>query len=166
MKTTILLSAALAAFALAQPAAAQGAAGGPGKGPGFKQKADPDKIVERFDSDGDGKISKTEAEAGLRGHLARVFDKVDANADGFITADELREKGKQVRERAKEKRGMWKDMDADGSGSLSYEEVELSGNERLLQHFGQIDADGDGELTPDELRQLRQNRKKGPPSAE
>jgi Ca2+-binding EF-hand superfamily protein len=41
----------------------------------------------KLDTDGDGRISKAEAQAAPR--LAQHFDEIDANHDGFITPDEL-----------------------------------------------------------------------------
>jgi Ca2+-binding EF-hand superfamily protein len=42
----------------------------------------------KLDTDGDGRISKAEAQAHPR--LAEHFDAIDANHDGFITPDEMR----------------------------------------------------------------------------
>ena len=48
------------------------------KGPGDTFKT--------LDSDGDGKISKSEA--AVNEHLANSFDKLDGNSDGFVTKRE------------------------------------------------------------------------------
>lgn len=42
-------------------------------------------IVRRFDSDGDGKLSKKEVPARLQ----KFFDRLDRNKDGFLTIDEI-----------------------------------------------------------------------------
>jgi len=47
-------------------------------------------------------------------------------------------------------------LDADGSGTLSADEVEGT---RLAEHFSQIDTDGDGELTKQELKAGRKGRR-------
>ncbi len=54
----------------------------------------PDKFIEKFDKDGDGKVSEDEFD-GPADH----FKKLDRNNDGYITKDELpkgppRKKGK------------------------------------------------------------------------
>lgn len=41
----------------------------------------------KLDTDGDGRISRAEAQAAPR--LAQHFDEIDTNKDGFITPDEL-----------------------------------------------------------------------------
>ncbi|HJU72092.1 MAG TPA: hypothetical protein VJ603_09605 [Paucimonas sp.] len=42
------------------------------------------------DLDGDGALSKTEAEAAKMGRLLEHFDKLDTNKDGKLTRDEIR----------------------------------------------------------------------------
>jgi hypothetical protein len=85
------------AFALAQAPAATGT---PAATPPAATKADPGKAGEHrkhrgermkaADKDGDGAISKAEADAaGLKG-LSKNFDKIDANKDGKITREEMR----------------------------------------------------------------------------
>ena len=46
----------------------------------------PEEALKRFDKNGDGKISRDEAPD----RMARHFDEIDANHDGFITLDELK----------------------------------------------------------------------------
>jgi Ca2+-binding EF-hand superfamily protein len=43
--------------------------------------------LKKLDTDGDGRISRAEAQAAPR--LAEHFDQLDANKDGFLTPDEL-----------------------------------------------------------------------------
>jgi EF hand domain-containing protein len=45
-------------------------------------------FLKKLDTDGDGRISKAEAQAAPR--LAEHFDDIDANKDGFITTDEMK----------------------------------------------------------------------------
>ncbi len=45
------------------------------------------KRFQKLDTDGDGRISRAEAQAAPK--LAEHFDAIDANKDGYITPDEL-----------------------------------------------------------------------------
>ena len=47
-------------------------------------------------------------------------------------------------------------LDTDGSGTLSATEVEGT---RIAEHFAEIDANGDGELTRDEMRAAHEARR-------
>ena len=50
------------------------------------------KAADRFkkiDTDGDGRISRAEAQAGAP-RLAKHFDEIDTNKDGFITPEEMK----------------------------------------------------------------------------
>lgn len=57
---------------------------------------DPEKMRQAFDdrfkkadANGDGKLSKAEADAGMP-RVGKNFDAIDANKDGFVTPDEIR----------------------------------------------------------------------------
>jgi hypothetical protein len=52
------------------------------------KKAHFEQRFKRADTDGDGRISRDEAEKHLP-RLARHFDRVDANKDGFVTLEEV-----------------------------------------------------------------------------
>lgn len=73
------------------PAAGGPGAGGPGAGRGAGGGMNADAIVNMIfqgsDTDGDGKISKAEADANDR--LKQGFDATDANHDGFVERDEM-----------------------------------------------------------------------------
>jgi EF hand domain-containing protein len=157
----------LAMFALAGPAAADEASGqSPGAGAHMKQrcKDDPEKCRaamqqkadawwKKVDADGDGTISKAEAEANAP-RLARDFDKVDANHDGKITREELEAAGKQARQaRGKE---WWDKVDPDHDGSISKAEAEANAP-RLAKNFDKVDTNHDGKITPEELKAAKKN---------
>jgi hypothetical protein len=57
-----------------------------GKGKPKGMPPAPEEIIAKLDTDKDNKISKTE----VQGPLAKDFDKVDKNQDGYITLEELK----------------------------------------------------------------------------
>ena len=73
---------ALPALVLAQPSGTEG--GGQGKGQKFAER------FKKADANGDGKLTRAEAEAGGMRMVARNFDAIDTNKDGFVTPDEIR----------------------------------------------------------------------------
>lgn len=121
---------ALAAFGTAGTAAmAQPGAGGMG-----------DRLME-MDTNGDGAISMAEARTAREAMFARL----DANHDGFISADERPEgadmRGGRMLERA----------DTDSDGRIS--RAELMGQPYMM--FQRLDANNDGVLSREELSAVR-----------
>jgi Ca2+-binding EF-hand superfamily protein len=66
-------------------------------------------------------VAKAEEKAKKKPDPAKMFEKKDADGDGFLTLDELKKgmKGKQLE--GAEKR--FKRLDADGDGKVSLEEL-------------------------------------------
>src|SRR5262249_51653593 len=88
-------------------------------------------LLDRFDANKDGKLSKQEA----RGPLAEMFDRFDANKDGFLDRAELRKAAQELIAR----RG-------GGPGAPAP-------NGRLDENdFDALDANADGRLTREELK--------------
>ncbi|RLD64452.1 MAG: hypothetical protein DRI95_10595 [Bacteroidetes bacterium] len=49
----------------------------------------PKKIIQKLDTNKDGKLSKEEASKATRGPLSSSFISIDSNSDGYIDASEL-----------------------------------------------------------------------------
>src|SRR5262249_10168330 len=90
-------------------------------------------ILQRMDSDKDGKISRKEA----KGRVARFFNQLDTNKDGFIDKQELR----QLALRILTKRG-----NGGGQGG---------GGQPNRPDFDALDLNADGRLTRAELKGTR-----------
>jgi hypothetical protein len=85
---------------------------------GKGQKANPELVFKRIDTNGDGKLSKEEFRAFIekasKGKLAdkpelidKLFDRLDTNADGYLSLSEfkkLRELREQLAEKKKAKK--------------------------------------------------------------
>jgi Ca2+-binding EF-hand superfamily protein len=75
----------------------------PGKGTGRPNGPglatfNPERLIERMDKDGDGKLKQGELPPFLRGRFAQI----DANGDGFADLEELRHVADQMQRRAKQ----------------------------------------------------------------
>lgn len=119
-----------------------------------------ERVLERFDANQNGSLSKDEV--GRR--LADNFEAIDADGDGELSASELTAAREGGRQRVKEKADRIKDADVDGNRAISIDEASAAGMQRLVDNFDRIDADGDGEITRREMRAFRQARmnRKGP----
>lgn len=147
------LSLALVIACLVVAAGPAGAADDPGRKP-------PEDRWSAHDTDGDGALSRAEAEAGAPG-LLRNFDRIDADGDGRISREEMnsaREKARtEARKQADER---WRGADQDGDGMITREEAK-AGMPRVSENFDQLDADGDGRLSRDEVqRSMQQHRQR------
>lgn len=103
------------------------------------------------DTDGDGSLSRVEAEASMPGLVAK-FDQMDADKNGKISPDEMhgfRMAGKK--HERKHLRMAFKSADKNGDGALDLTEVQAD-MPKLAEHFAMIDADQDGKVTHQELR--------------
>ena len=102
----------------------------------------------KVDTGGDGSVSRAEAQAHAP-RLAADFDKVDTNKDGKVSREELEAAGKQVHQAHPQE--WWQKVDADHDGSISQAEATANAP-RVAKHFDQLDSNGDGKITPDELK--------------
>lgn len=107
------------------------------------------------DTDKDGKLSAAEAAAAAEkradNKVAELLKKHDANGDGFIAKDEIKEKKAQ-------KMGLFT-ADANNDGKVSKEELTTllrnKTSERSTAAFKARDANSDGFVTPDEIKQFK-----------
>ncbi len=117
---------------------------------GWRGKAG-DTLLRRADKDQDGRISREEWPLP-----PEQFDRFDANADGFVSADEMMPQGPR-RGRKEERTGsegadFLAKHDADKDGKVSREEFP---NER---RFAEMDANADGILDATEIAESMEKR--------
>ena len=62
------------------------------------------RMVERLDTDGDGKLSLEEIEAGTRRRPQKVFDRLDADDNGEVSLEELAEAQQRMLQKMQERR--------------------------------------------------------------
>jgi Ca2+-binding EF-hand superfamily protein len=115
----------------------------------------------KLDADGDGKISRAEA----KGPLAKQFDKLDTNKDGYLDRSELR-RAAQLIVAFRQKNGTAKGpakletldfdaLDKNADGRLTRDEVRGTPLEPL---FDQIDTNHDGRIDPQEFASFLKKR--------
>jgi Ca2+-binding EF-hand superfamily protein len=158
-----LIAAAAATLALVacsgtedQPATAESAeavtaadsAGPEAQGPRRGPPHGPERVIARFDANGDGQLQLSE----LPPRAQKRFGEADTNGDGIITREELAA-GVQARMAQRFAKG-----DQNGDGKLTQDEV----GEQRWTRMRVADADGDGAVTQDELRQAHEQGKLGP----
>ena len=142
----LVLCSALIPFALqAKPQGGQSGGAGQGNRPNLKE------MFNRLDADQSGTLSKEEA----KGPMAKNFDKIDTDGNGELSKKELRAQGDKRRDQVKEKGAKMKEADTDGNGNISYDEADAAGLQKLVENFEKVDADGDGEIAKQEMREMR-----------
>jgi Ca2+-binding EF-hand superfamily protein len=117
------------------------------RGPGHS-RPDEEQRWKKLDQDNDGRIPRSEWQRN-----EQAFDHIDADKDGFVTKEELRSAAKEFRGK---QRNRLQEIDADADGNIS--RSEWKGKEEI---FNRLDANNDGVLTRDELREGRKQRKPG-----
>ena len=164
MKRTSLIAAAaliaVASTAVIATANIRGDGDGPRDGRGG-----PAMMFERFDTNGDGQITREEAEAAAAAH----FTEADGNGDGQLSAEELtaaaeaRRAERESLRRASRIEQMIERRDTNGDGMLSLEEMTAQagrggGMDRM---FDMLDADDDGIITKAEAEMAGDKRGHG-----
>ena len=182
MKFIILASAAAAAAFVVAPAAAQVAQPAPAQPHAAKVQtranvqADVGRMFARLDTNHDGFVTTAELDASKGQRAGRVrerlqqrggkaFERIDANKDGQISRQEFdaRRQAREQRVAAGQSRmrhagmaGLGKriftmaDVDRDGRVSLA------EAQQTALAHFDRADLNHDGQLSPQERQQSRQ----------
>lgn len=105
--------------------------------------------MERWDSNGDGMITRAEAQAVMAERRAGL----DANQDGEVSFEEFN----AHRERRREEHGRdrFARLDRNGDGKVGIDELP----DRTERMFTHVDADGDGQITVEELAQAKSERR-------
>lgn len=108
-------------------------------------------LLEFLDQDMDGILGRYEgAEAWL--HLV---DEADSNGDGALSDAELSEFfGARIEDEREEIRSWIEEFDRDGNGGLEARELPRWIRESIDGGFGDLDGDGDGSLSFEELLEL------------
>ncbi len=132
MRTTLALISATAFLAAAVTAAHPGH--GPATGPAKR-------LLDVFDANGDGKISRAEFDAKRKARIQAHFKKMDADGDGHLTLEEF--------ERARLARGgrRFERLDANGDGVIDATELHRPW---LRHHPAALPLHRPGPVQPDE----------------
>lgn len=146
---SLLLTLLCAALATLTSQAKPNEAGREGKG----TPPAADQIIERLDTDASGTLSQDEA----KGPMAKNFSKIDADANGEITQQELATAHENRGQKAAEARGRMQAADTDGNGTISIDEATEADLRKLVENFDKVDADGDGEISKEEMRAMRKH---------
>ena len=114
----------------------------------------PVELLERYDADRDGTVTRAEMEAGLKAEFAAA----DKNHDGRLDEDETRAVNEARWGEGLSTTSTLVDWNQDGYVDFH----EFANTARSL--FDQLDRNGDGKLTPDELHPEKKSpEKKLPP---
>ena len=111
---------------------------GEGRGPWAKERME--KLFQRFDKDGDGKIALKDLPERMRERLARA----DTNNDGQVKRDELTKAWQTAAAEMKKK------IDTNGDGVISDDERAKARAAFWDKRFAEVDKNKDGAITADE----------------
>lgn len=125
---------------------------------GHGPRADSPREEMRADKDGDGRVSRGEADAAAAQRTSEWFTRLDLDKDGFVTQDETRQardtRRGEMQERFDEH---FKTADANSDGSLSLDEVQAN-MPRMAGRFDSLDKDKNGLLSREELKRKGHHR--------
>ncbi len=105
---------------------------------------------ERYDKNGDGKVSLEEVTQLALNQAKRRFNRADADGDGFITAQEASKIGDSRADRHAFRLidRVMERLDVDNDGQVTVAEA----NQHRKIQFARFDADDDGQVTAEELQ--------------
>jgi Ca2+-binding EF-hand superfamily protein len=119
---------------------------------GDNPRADGPRDEMRADKDGDGRVSRAEADAAAAERTGEWFTKLDLDKDGYVTQEETRQARETRRGEMQERFDEhFKSADANSDGQLSLDEVQSS-MPRLAERFTSVDKDKNGFLSKDEMQ--------------
>ena len=105
----------------------------------------------RFDTNGDGAITRVEITEAARTRFAAA----DADGNGSLTLAELEAAAEEGKRGKRSPARMFSHLDTNGDNTLT--EAEFVNAPRIDRMFERLDADGDGTITASEM----QNRRRG-----
>ena len=119
-------------------------------------KARGDERWKAADTDGNGSLSRDEAQASSS-WMGERFDTLDTDKNGALTREEMHAARKQGHERMREHAvERFKAADANDDGGIDLAEAQTA-MPKLAEKFSTVDKDNDGKVTADELKSLRQH---------
>lgn len=148
--TILVFLISITAFAQEPPGGRGGRGRGQG-GPPNGNKPNASEILKLLDSNNDELIDKEEAANDERGKIAKDFDIIDANEDGFIDLEELESALDSSKPRKVSVKKLLKEVDQNEDGLLNELEVAAKDKRDLMESFSEIDENKDGQLDKDEL---------------
>ncbi|PKU85059.1 probable calcium-binding protein CML18 [Dendrobium catenatum] len=143
---------------------------------GIRNMEEVEKVFNRFDADGDGKISASELGNVVRAlgsnvsdeELRSMIEEMDANQDGFVDLGEFtrfNRAGDGPVRGEEDIKDAFDIYDMDGNGLISVKELHLvlkKLGERCSSHdcsqmIDSVDSDGDGCVNYDEFKKMMRN---------
>ena len=153
-------------FAQGPPGGGQGRSGMQGGNQQRGGKPDASKILSMLDTNDDELIDKEEASKDRRGKISEDFDEIDANEDGYIDLEELKDSlnNRRPEQKRVSPEKLIKQIDDNGDGTLNELEVAAKEKKELIDNFSEIDTNQNNELDIDELKAFFASREDKKPN--